>query len=69
MTKARHGDEHEGREPAPAHKGGGRWRVELEHCVTLEVEAADEAAAWAEYKKQAGLYAEPWHRPVITQVG
>jgi len=66
MTKAK-GDEHEG--PHKAGKHAGRWRVELEHCITLEVEAADEAAAWAEYKKQAGLYAEPWHRPVITQVG
>ena len=64
MSRARHEEE----EPKPAHKGG-KFRVELEHCVTLEVDAADEAAAWAEYKKQAGLYAEPWHKPVITQVG
>jgi len=67
MTKPRHDEE----EPhKAAHKAAaGKWRVELEHCITLEVDAADEAAAWAEYKKQAGLYAEPWHRPVITQVG
>jgi len=65
MTKARHDEHDEHKAPTPA---AGKWRVELEHCITLEVDAADEAAAWAEYKKQAGLYAEPWHKPVITQV-
>ena len=67
MAKHREEEEHE--RPSAHKAAGGKWRVELEHCVTLEVDAADEAAAWAEYKRQAGLYAEPWHRPVITQVG